>query len=92
VPESFGRHADAVQEAYREYQQLTLGRSGLKRIYTVTLSLTLLLALLGALAFAVLIARRLAAPLLILAEGTQAVAQGDFSPRRPCLQATNSAC
>ena len=52
VPESFGRHADAVQEAYREYQQLTLGRSGLKRIYTVTLSLTLLLALLGALAFA----------------------------------------
>ena len=82
VPESFGRHADAVQEAYREYQQLTLGRSGLKRIYTVTLSLTLLLALLGALAFAVLIARRLAAPLLILAEGTQAVAQGDFSPRQ----------
>ena len=82
VPESFGRHADAVQEAYREYQQLTLARSGLKRIYTVTLSLTLLLALLGALAFAVLIARRLAAPLLILAEGTQAGAQGDFSPRQ----------
>lgn len=82
VPESFGRNAEAVQEAYREYQQLTLGRSGLKRIYTVTLSLTLLLALLGALAAAVLIARRLAQPLLILAEGTQAVAQGDFSPRQ----------
>ena len=82
VPESFGRHAEAVQEAYREYQQLTLGRSGLKRIYTVTLSLTLLLALLGALAVAVVIARRLAQPLLILAEGTQAVAQGDFSPRQ----------
>ncbi len=82
VPESFGRNAEAVQEAYREYQQLTLGRSGLKRIYTVTLSLTLLLALLGALAVAMLIARRLAQPLLILAEGTQAVAQGDFSPRQ----------
>lgn len=82
VPESFGRNAEAVQEAYREYQQLTLGRSGLKRIYTVTLSLTLLLALLGALAVAVLIARRLVQPLLILAEGTQAVAQGDFSPRQ----------
>ena len=38
--------------------------------------------IIGALAFAVLIARRLAAPLLILAEGTQAVAQGDFSPRQ----------
>ena len=82
VPESFGRNAEAVQEAYRDYQQLTLGREGLKRIYTVTLSLTLLLTLLGALAVAVLIARRLAAPLLILAEGTQAVAQGDFRPRQ----------
>ncbi|HRP23960.1 MAG TPA: ATP-binding protein [Thauera sp.] len=82
VPESFGRNAEAVQEAYRDYQQLTLGRSGLKRIYTITLSLTLLLALLTALAVAFLIARRLAAPLLILAEGTQAVAEGDYSPRQ----------
>ncbi len=82
VPESFGRHAEAVQDAYREYQQLTLGREGLNRIYTLTLTLTLLLALLTALAAAFIIARRLAAPLLILAEGTQAVAQGDYSPRQ----------
>ncbi|ENO85476.1 sensor histidine kinase [Thauera linaloolentis] len=82
VPETFGRHAEAVQEAYREYQQLTLGREGLNRIYTLTLTLTLLLALLTAVAAAFIIARRLAAPLLILAEGTQAVAQGDFSPRQ----------
>ncbi|HQZ02555.1 MAG TPA: ATP-binding protein [Thauera sp.] len=82
VPETFGRHAEAVQEAYREYQQLTLGREGLNRIYTLTLTLTLLLALLTAVAAAFIIARRLAAPLLILAEGTQAVAQGDFSQRQ----------
>ncbi len=82
VPESFGRHADAVQEAYRDYQQLTLGRAGLKRIYLLTLTLTLLLALLTAVAVAFVLARRLVAPLLILAEGTQAVAQGDFSPRQ----------
>ncbi len=82
VPESFGRHAEAVQEAYRDYQQLTLGRKGLNRIYGITLTLTLLLALLTAVAVAFVMARRLAAPLLILAEGTQAVAQGDFSPRR----------
>lgn len=82
VPDSFGRHAEAVQDAYREYQQLTLGREGLNRIYTLTLTLTLLLALLTALAAAFMIARRLAAPLLILAEGTQAVAQGDYSPRQ----------
>ncbi|MDO9600141.1 MAG: ATP-binding protein [Azoarcus sp.] len=82
VPETFARHAEAVQEAYRDYQQLTLGRDGLKRIYTLTLTLTLLLALLTAMAVAFVLARRLAAPLLILAEGTQAVAQGDYSPRQ----------
>ncbi|MCK9987104.1 MAG: hypothetical protein AzoDbin1_03576 [Azoarcus sp.] len=82
VPESFVRNAEAVQEAYREYQQLTLGRAGLNRIYTLTLTLTLLVALLAAVAVAFVLSRRLAAPLLILAEGTQAVAQGDFSPRQ----------
>ena len=82
VPETFGKHAEAVQEAYRDYQQLTLGRTDLKRIYTLTLTLAMLLALLTAIAAAFILARRLAAPLRILAEGTQAVAQGDFSPRR----------
>ena len=82
VPEAFSQHAAAVQEAYREYQLLTLARSNLTHIYTLTLTLTLLLALFTAIAAAFIIARRLAAPLLILAEGTQAVAQGDFSPRR----------
>ncbi|MCC4114554.1 HAMP domain-containing protein [Aromatoleum toluclasticum] len=82
VPESFVRNAEAVQEAYREYQQLTLGRAGLNRIYTLTLTLTLLVALLAAVAVAFVLSRRLVAPLMILAEGTQAVAQGDFSPRQ----------
>ncbi|AWI77720.1 PAS domain-containing sensor histidine kinase [Parazoarcus communis] len=82
VPDTFSRHAEAVQEAYRDYQQLTLGRDGLKRIYSLTLTLTLLLALLTAMAVAFVLARRLAAPLLILAEGTQAVAQGDYRPRQ----------
>lgn len=82
VPEPFAQHVDAVQEAYRDYQQLTLARAGLTRIYTLTLTLALLLALLGAVALAFVLARRLAAPLQILAEGTEAVAQGDYSPRR----------
>ncbi|MDR2093659.1 MAG: HAMP domain-containing protein [Azoarcus sp.] len=82
VPESFGKHAEAVQEAYRDYQQLTLGRADLRLIYTLTLTLAMLLALLTAIAAAFILTRRLAAPLRILAEGTQAVAQGDYSPRR----------
>jgi len=82
VPPSLVSHFDAVQEAHREYQQLVLGREGLSRIYSMTLTLTLLLSLLGAVAVAILLSRRFAAPLLILAEGTKAVAQGDFSPRQ----------
>jgi nitrogen fixation/metabolism regulation signal transduction histidine kinase len=82
LPESFSYHALAVQEAYQDYQQLSLGREGLQRIYSITLSLALLLALLAALALAVLLARRMAAPLIILAEGTKAVAQGDYRPRQ----------
>lgn len=82
LPDDFVQHVQAVQEAYRNYQQLTLGRVGLKRIYSLTLTMTMLLALLGAVAVAFVLTRRLVAPLLILAEGTDAVAKGDFSPRQ----------
>ena len=82
VPDALVRNIEAVQEAHREYQEIVIGREGLSRIYSLTLTLTLLLALLGAVAVAFVLTRRLVAPLLILAEGTQAVAQGDFSPRR----------
>ena len=82
VPEGLAADADAVQGVYRDYQELQLARQGLTRIYALTLTLTVLVALFGAFALAYLMARRLAAPLYILAEGTQAVAQGDFSPRQ----------
>jgi len=70
-----------VEAAYRDYQELSLGRQGLNRIYGLTLTLTLLLSLSAAIALAFFLAERLARPLLILAEGTAAVAAGDFSPR-----------
>nr|MBL8412144.1 HAMP domain-containing protein [Dechloromonas sp.] len=82
VPETLAHDADAVQGVYRDYQELQLARQGLTRIYALTLTLTVLVALFGAFALAYVMARRLAAPLYILAEGTQAVAQGDFSPRQ----------
>ena len=82
VPPSLAQDADAVQGVYRDYQELQLAREGLTRIYALTLTLTVLVALFGAFALAYVMARRLAAPLYILAEGTQAVAQGDFSPRQ----------
>jgi nitrogen fixation/metabolism regulation signal transduction histidine kinase len=82
VPPGLAHDADAVQGVYRDYQELHLAREGLTRIYALTLTLTVLVALFGAFALAYVMARRLAAPLYILAEGTQAVAQGDFSPRQ----------
>ena len=82
VPKALGENAEAVQAVYRDYQELQLARKGLTRIYALTLTLTVLVALFGAFALAFIMARRLSAPLSILAEGTQAVAQGDFSPRQ----------
>jgi nitrogen fixation/metabolism regulation signal transduction histidine kinase len=81
VPPALARDAQTVQEIYRDYQELSLSRQGLKRFYALTLTLALLLALLSALLLAILFSERLSAPLGVLAAGTRAVAQGDFSQR-----------
>ena len=83
VPKQLAEEAESVQAAYRDYQELLLSREGLKSLYGVTLTLALLLSLFSALAAAFLISERLSAPLGMLAEGTRAVAQGDFSRRHP---------
>ncbi|MDR2000368.1 MAG: HAMP domain-containing protein [Zoogloeaceae bacterium] len=81
VPSAVAASTEAVNAAYQDYQSLQLARDGLKRIYTLTLTFTLLVALFAAVALAFFLAERLVRPLLILAEGTQAVAAGDFTPR-----------
>ncbi len=81
VPTQLAVNAEALRVAYSEYQERYLARTGLRKIYIVTLTLTLLLAIFGAIAGAFLIASDLAKPLLLLAEGTKAVAEGNLSPR-----------
>ncbi len=81
VPDKLADNAESLATAYSEYQVRSKGRSGLRKIYIVTLTLTLLLAIFGAIVSAFLIASHLAKPLLLLAEGTRAVAEGDLSPR-----------
>jgi nitrogen fixation/metabolism regulation signal transduction histidine kinase len=81
VPTQLAENAEALRAAYSEYQERSLARTGLRKIYLVTLTLTLLLAIFGAIASAFLIATDLAKPLLLLAEGTKAVAEGNLSPR-----------
>jgi nitrogen fixation/metabolism regulation signal transduction histidine kinase len=81
VPAHLASNAEALRAAYSEYQERSLARTGLRKIYITTLTLTLLLAIFGAIAGAFLIAGDLAKPLLLLAEGTKAVAEGNLSPR-----------
>jgi len=81
VPQQLAADAEALRAAYSEYQARSVGRTGLRKIYIVTLTLTLLLAIFGAITSAFLIANDLAQPLLLLAEGTKAVAEGNLSPR-----------
>lgn len=83
VSEKLARDAAMVQRAYRDYQELSLSREGLKRLYTLALTLSLGVALLSVLLLAIMFSNRLSAPLGFLVAGTRAVAQGDFSQRQP---------
>jgi PAS domain S-box-containing protein len=73
-------NAEAIQIGERDYQELSVSRQGLKKIFRVTLTLTLLLTLFSAVAAAFLLAGWLTGPLTMLAAGTQAVSEGDFRP------------
>ncbi|MGH8854547.1 MAG: ATP-binding protein [Telluria sp.] len=81
VPVNLASNAVVLRSASEEYRSRSQERRGLRKMYIETLTLTLLLAIFGAIGSAFLIADNLAQPLLVLAEGTQAVAEGDLSPR-----------
>ncbi|TXF97301.1 sensor histidine kinase [Massilia arenae] len=85
VPVNLASNAEVLRSAYSEYRLRLEARTGLRKMYIGMLTLTLLLAIFGAVGSAFLIAGNLAQPLLVLAEGTQAVAEGDLSPR-PIVQ------
>jgi len=70
--------ADAVQAAFDSYKELIFLRAPLKASFTLILSLALLLAVLAAFWAAFYTAHRLVRPLRELADGTQAVAAGQF--------------
>ena len=80
VPTALAQDVDKVQSGSRDYQEIAFTRGSLKRLYAVTLTLTLLLALTSALGLAVVLSERFAEPLGLLAQGTRAVAEGDFTP------------
>ncbi|HVR53963.1 MAG TPA: HAMP domain-containing protein, partial [Pseudorhodoferax sp.] len=81
LPQVLVDNALAVQEAHREYQERALARTGLQRMYIGTLTLSLFLAVFGAVLLAVVLGNQLARPLLLLAHGVRQVASGDLTPK-----------
>jgi nitrogen fixation/metabolism regulation signal transduction histidine kinase len=81
LPSSLVANALAVTEANREYQERALARQGLRRMYIGTLTLSLFLAVFGAVLLAVLLGNQIARPLLLLADGVKQVAAGDLTPK-----------
>jgi len=79
VPKALSNTAEAVQEVYQDYQELSYSRGSLKDVFALTLTMVLMLAMLSALAIAFLLSRRLSQPISVLAEGTRAIASGDYS-------------
>jgi nitrogen fixation/metabolism regulation signal transduction histidine kinase len=81
LPANFVANALAVESANREYQERALAREGLKRMYIGTLTLSLFLAVFGAILLAVILGNQIARPLLVLTEGVSQVAAGDLRPK-----------
>ena len=81
IAPTLAANAIAVTNAYGEYQQRALARTGLRKMYIGTLTLALVLAVFGALLLAIALSNQLAQPLLLLAEGVAQVARGDFSSK-----------
>ena len=82
LPQELLQNALMVQDANRDYQERALARSGMTRMFIGTLTLTLILAVFGAVLLAAVLATQLARPLLLLAEGVKQVARGDLSPKQ----------
>ena len=83
VPTTLSNTAESVQNVYQDYQELSYSRHSLRQVFALTLTLVLMLAMLSAVAIAFVLSRRLSAPLTVLAEGTRAIARGDYSIQLP---------
>lgn len=81
LPTTLVANALAVTQANREYQERALAREGLRRMYIGTLTLSLFLAVFGAVLLAVVFGNQIVRPLLLLADGVSKVAAGDLTPK-----------
>jgi nitrogen fixation/metabolism regulation signal transduction histidine kinase len=83
VPERISLMANSVEASNSDYKRAAYIREPLKRNFSLTLTVVLMLSLLASIYGAFLLARRLVAPIQDLVAGTRAVAEGDFDTRLP---------
>ncbi|MFC1750495.1 PAS domain-containing sensor histidine kinase [Pseudomonadota bacterium] len=83
VPKGIDKMISDVQSAYSQHEQLKFLSGPLKFSFTLTLSLVLLLSIFTSIWAALFLARRLVAPIRVLAIGTRAVASGDYYRQLP---------
>lgn len=72
-----------VEGSYSRYKELAFLRKSLKGTFTLSLAMVLLFSLLAAIWAAFFTARRLVRPVARIAEGTRAVAEGDYGMQLP---------
>ncbi|MGB5346367.1 MAG: HAMP domain-containing protein, partial [Woeseia sp.] len=83
VSERISRMADSVDSSYSDYKLAEYLRDPLKRTFSMTLTVVLLISLLASIHGAFVLTRRMVAPIQDLVAGTRAVAKGDFDTRLP---------
>lgn len=83
VPLRYSRLAESIENASARYQQMVFSRGPLKFSLILTLTVVTLAASMLAVWAAIYVSRRMLSPLRDLAEGTQAVAAGDYRKKLP---------
>lgn len=83
IPTRIRELAESVEIAFVNYRERAYLHKPLKQSFTLALSLVLLLSIFSAIWMAFFVARRFVAPLSNLAEGTRAVAKGNYNKHLP---------
>lgn len=83
VNERISMMANSVESSNSDYKRAAYIREPLKRNFSLTLTVVLMLSLLASIYGAFVLSRRLVAPIQDLVAGTRAVAKGDFETRLP---------
>ncbi len=81
LPEKVAKDAELIESARSKYAELVFAQKGLQTFFIITLILAALLAISLALVMALYFAQRFVEPILLLANGAKAVAQGDFNQK-----------